>query len=31
MTASLGIPGIWTNWVGNQACSPRHIAHPANE
>ena len=31
MTASLGIPGIWVNWVGNQACSPRHMAHPATE
>ena len=31
MTESLGAPGIWTNWVGNQACAPRHVARPAGE
>jgi len=31
VTGSLGIPGIWTNWVGNQACAPRHVARPASE
>ncbi len=28
---SLGVPGIWSNWVGNQACAPRHIAAPRDE
>lgn len=31
MTTTLPAGAPWTNWVGNQTCSPRHYARPADE